>query len=337
MHHDQNFADFILEDKRYASFPEIIEFYTGIDRRREDALRILVKDIQSTCDIVDEKCGLPKELNPYKFAQWVPSKEGLEKMQNELSDGVRESRLPDSVKDQYADRDYDRTRPYHQEIQNILQEYSVATLLQLITAGARALRNSDYADPVVKRKLLQLIMQSIEQVSKVCFVLSPILAMRGHVTYEGTTFALVGPFGDSPEVIFKNVLSIIPSSIISRFQNDLFSRKMGPLLIDRLNDENTDLIKHSLVLLLIVQRPREWKTQVQSYIASVSKNSFYLMDVYRALRSQYRYSYASHKTLEDIKYLLKMIIVKHIYGVKEPGIKAISKIPDTELPYRETE
>ena len=81
--------------------------------------------------------GFSKELNPYKFAQWNPSKESLEKVQNELSDGVKESRLPDSIKDQYADRNYDRTRPYHQEVLNILQEYSLATLLNATTAGAR--------------------------------------------------------------------------------------------------------------------------------------------------------------------------------------------------------
>jgi len=337
MHQDGNFANFILEDKRYASFPEIIEFYTGIDRRRDDALKILIEDIQSTCNIVAEKCGFPNDLNPYKFAQWNPSKEGLEKVQNELSDGVKESKLPDSVKDQYADRNYDNTRPYRQEIQNILQEYSLNTLLNLTTAGARALRNSDYVDPVLKRKLLLLITQSMEQFSRVIFAISPILAMRGHASFEGTNIHLRGDFGDTPEMRFNNILSNVPFNVVSLFQNDLFSRKMGPLLIDQLNKENTDLIKHSIILLLINQKPRDWKLQVQSYIASVPKNSFYLMDVYRALLCQYRYSFSSHQTIEDIKYLLKMIIIKHIHGVKDPGIKAIKKVSDDILPSRITE
>jgi hypothetical protein len=338
MHHDEKFANFILENMLlYASFPEILEFYTGIDRRREDALKILIKDLQSINSAIDEKLGLPKELNPYKFAQWKPSLEGLEKVQNELTDGVMKSHLPDSVKDQYADRNYDKTRPYHQEIQNILIDYSMATLLNVTTVGARALRNSDYADPVIKRTLLNLIMQAIETLSKVFVILSPILAMEGNVSFDRVAFILVGNFGDSPEMRLNKILSNIPANAISRFQNDLFSRKMGPLLIDRLNSENTDLTKHSLILLLIAQRPHEWKTLVQSYIVSVSKNSFYLMDVYRALMSQYLYSYASPKALEDIKYLLKMILVKHTYGVKEPGTKAISKISDKNLPSRETE
>jgi len=337
MHHDETFAKYILADMRYASFPEIIEFYTGIDRRREDALGILVEDIQAITASVDEKLGFPMDLNPYKFAQWNPSQASLEKVQNALSDGVKESHLPDSVKDQYADRNYDRVRPYHQEIQNIFQGYSLATLVEVTTAGARALRNSDYADPVIKRSLLDAIMGAIEQLSKVIIVLSPILAIEGNVVYDGARINLVGPFGDSPEMRLNNILSSIPHSIISRFQNDLFSRKMGPLLIDRLNSETTDLIKHNLVLLLIAQRPREWKAQVQNYIASVSKNSFYLMDVHRVLLDQYVYSYASYKTLEDIKYLVKMVAVKHEYGVKAPGVKEIGKVSDKVLPPRKSE
>jgi hypothetical protein len=112
---------------------------------------------------------------------------------------------------------------------------------------------------------------------------------------------------------------------------------MGPLLIDRLNNEKSPLIKHNLILFLINERPHEWRMHVENYIASISKNSFYLMDVHRALIVQYIYSYASSKTLDDMKYLLKKILVKHIHGVKDPGIKAISKISDKELPSRKIE
>ena len=338
MHHDDAFANFILENMLlYASFPEILEFYTGIDRRREDALIILIKDLQSISSAVDKKLGLPIELNPYKFAEWKRSQESLEKMHNELTDGVMNSHLPVPVKDQYADRTYDPTRPYYQEIQSILEGYSLATLLNITTVGSRALRNSDYADPVIKRILLDSIMQSIEIITKILIVLSPLLAMEGNITFDSVNFLLVGEFGDSPEMRFSEIVSNVPDNIISHFQNDLFSRKMGPLLIDRLNSKNTDLTKHNLILLLIAQRPNEWKTLVKSYIVSVSKNSFYLMDVYRALISQYLYSYAPPKTLGDIKYLLKAIIVKHTYGVKDPGIKAIGKISDEALPHRKTE
>jgi len=37
MHVEKDFAEYIFESKKYTSFPEIIEFYTGIDRNRDDA------------------------------------------------------------------------------------------------------------------------------------------------------------------------------------------------------------------------------------------------------------------------------------------------------------
>jgi hypothetical protein len=334
MHQDPIFASYILENKRYASFPEIIEFYTGIDRRREDALNVLLKDISSIIDVVDQKIGFPKEMNPYQFAQWNPTKDSLEKVQNLLSESVKESLLPESIKDQYADRTYDKSRPYHQEIQNIIEDYSLATLFNITTAAARALRNSDYVKPTIKRKLMDLIMQSLEQLSIVLIAVAPVLAIDGEITYEGTNIVLVGTFGDTLENKINNVLSCIPANIIATFQSDLYSKKMGSLLIDRLSNESTDLIRHYLILLLITQRPNDWKIQTQNYISCISKNSYYLADLHRALLSQYLYSYISQKTLEEIKYLIKMILVKHEFGVKQPGIKAINKISDKQLPER---
>lgn len=336
MHHDKGFSDFVLGDMRYASFPEIIEFYTGIDRRREDALNIIINDLEASINTLENKLGFPKELDIFNLIRWTPSKEDLEKIQHEFLDSVNESRLPDFIKDKYADRNYDQIRPYNQEIEIILKEYSMVVLLSITTAGARAIRNSDYANPEIKRKLLDTIMQSLVQMSKTLIALAPILAKEGWARYEGANIRLYGFSDDATlEEKFNDILASIPPSIMIRFQDDLFSRKLGPLLEDRFINESSDLVKHYLVLLLIVQKPRGWKHLVENYISSVSKNSYYLWGVYKALSSQYLYSFVSYKTLEDIKYLMKMIHVKHTYGVKQPGIKAISKISDQQLPRRE--
>lgn len=79
MHNDSNFADYVFSTKKYISFPEIIEFYTGIDRNRTDALKILTLDIQETCDIVHSKVGLPENMNPFNHIKWKPTEEDIEK------------------------------------------------------------------------------------------------------------------------------------------------------------------------------------------------------------------------------------------------------------------
>ena len=337
MHHEPEFANYILQDMRYISFPEIIEFYTGIDRTREDALKVLIDDIQGLCDTVEEKCGFPKDLNPYKYGQWKPSKENIEKMRDELSKGVKESNLPNFIKDQYADSTYDKSRPYHQEIQKILTEYSLLGLWYGIKAGSRALRNSDYANPELKRDLLRIIMRSWEQLAKILFVISPILALSGSAEFDGTKFGLSGNFGETPEERFNAILINIPYNVHSWCQDDLYSRKMGSLIIDQLNYENSEMINHNLHLLIISQRPRDWENYIQKYIASNSKKSFYLMDTNSALQFQYKYSFASYRTLETIKDLIKMTIAKHQYGVKEPSKQHIKKISDSVVTKRSEE
>jgi predicted MPP superfamily phosphohydrolase len=337
MHHNQEFAHFIFEDMRYSKYPEIMEFYTGIDRQREDALQILIKDIRKSSEKVHGKSGLPDGLNPFRFAQWTPTEAALEQMQNELNEGVQSSNLPNSVKDHYSDRQYDRSSPYNQEIRDILSEYSYVYMVQVMRAGARALRNSDYVEPEIKRQLLSEIMYCWEQVSKVLLILMPMLAEKGYASFGGQVFLLTGDFGDTPEEKLFNILYEMPANVVNWFQNDLFSQKMGPLLIDHLGIEENSLSKHELILLLIKQRPREWKAQIHDYISSISRNSFYLWDVYRNLRAQYRYSHATAKTLYDIEYLIKMAAAKHITGSKTPGVKLINKIDDDALPPREVD
>jgi hypothetical protein len=126
----------------------------------------------------------------------------------------------------------------------------------------------------------------------------------------------------------------IPSNVVYWYKDDLFSQKMGPLLIEQYVSEVDDIKKHELVLLLIRQRPHGWKVQVQKYIEAVAKNSFYLYDATTALRNQYKYSYATPHELKDIEYLIKMSAVKHTFGTKKPGSKAIKKMSNSVLPER---
>jgi len=334
MHHDQGFAEFIYADMHYARFPEVIEFYTGIDRRRDDALNVLIKDLKRSYAAVQDKCGLPDEINPYKFIQWQPSPEMQEQMQNEVRDGVSASNLPAEIKDRYADYRYDRRRPYYQEVRDILTGDSLVSMMLSMKAAARALRNSDYVAPEIKRTLLREILNGWKQLSKVLLVLVPLLAERGHASLDGITFLLAGNFGDTPATRLRSILMQIPNNVVSLCKNDLFSQKMGPLLMEQFVSEVDDIKKHELALLLIAQRPRGWEKTVRKYIEAATKNSFYLFNVMGNLHHQYEYSYATPRELKDIEYLIKMSAAKHSFGKKKPGIKAIKKISDSVLPKR---
>jgi hypothetical protein len=176
-------------------------------------------------------------------------------------------------------------------------------------------------------------MRSWEQISKVLLALSPVLATEGHAAFEGQDFVLEGDFGDTREKKISKILESIPYNVVSFFKDDLFSNKIGPLLFDQFANETSHILRLELILLIIYEKPNNWKIQVQKYISSVSKNSFYLFKVVDALSVVYQYSYSSQATLKEIALLIKMC-----YAMREFGdVYKMNKISNDAIPNRVVE
>ncbi|TGE15916.1 hypothetical protein [Hymenobacter elongatus] len=190
-------------------------------------------------------------MNPLRLAQWKPTEEHVLKMHNDISDDVLNSRLPESLKDQYADKSYNQVKPYDQSIQSIFEEYALHNLMQKISASSRALRNSDYVDPEIKKKLLKEIIRGWEQLSKVLLALAPILASKGQAAFEGCGFELSGDFGNTFEERMNSIIQVNPTNVVGYFKDDLFSNKMGPLLYAHFSLETDAIKKHQLALLFV--------------------------------------------------------------------------------------
>jgi len=338
MHIDKDFSEYIFNSKKYLSSPEIIEFYTGIDRNRSEALLILKEDIKQTCDLVFDKIGIPDDINPYVHIHWNPTEEHIEKMHEEISESVLNSGLPDEVKDKYADRSYNQIRPYDQTItiQSIFEKYSLYKLIQEIKATSRALRNSDYADPRIKKELLDEILRSWLQLSKILFAIAPIMASRGIAHFEGVSFILSKDYdNDSFEEKLNEIILANLTNVVSIFKDDIFSSKIGPLLFSRFTNEINPLIKHQLALLFIMGRPRNWEKTIDKYIVSLPKDSFFLSDIVHELRSQYRFGFLNEKELYEMGLLIKKGLAKHHFGANNPRFDLLKQIPNSIIPKRE--
>ena len=73
-------------------------------------------------------------------------------------------------------RGNDRIKPYSQDIRHVLADFSLVRMMGVMKASAKALRNSDYAPPEIKRELLREILNSWHVSSNVLLVLLPLLA-----------------------------------------------------------------------------------------------------------------------------------------------------------------
>ena len=337
MHANPKFAEYVFQSKKYLDYPELIEFYTGIDRHRDDALEVLFKDIHDTCDTVYNRVSISDSINPYKYASWHPDLEHVERMQKELGDAVMSSGLPDAIKDKYQDQCYNQLAPYNQNvvIHDFFEEYYVYNLMQEIKSSSRALRNSDYASVELKKKLLREILRSWLQIAKVLFALIPVLATKGRAEYGGAGFLLSNNFGDTDEERAQNILFVTLTNVVGFFKDDVYSSKIAPLLYDAFAHPATPLIKQQLAILFIVCRPPKWHEHIGDYIVALPKDSFFLYEVLNEMRAQYRYGFIDERDANLLHSLMRKCLAKHMLKVDNPTVGQIKQIPNSYLPKRE--
>jgi len=333
MNMSEEFREVIYENKKYIDFPEIIEFYTGIDRNKKDALLILDRDLNETLQTVKTKVNIPDNLNPFKGISWNPDIETLEREEAKIGENVISSGLPDEVKDKYEDKRYNQIRPYSQVINSVMRDYSFLVLMKQISATSRAIRNSDFVtDSNLKKNLFDKIMQGWNEINKLLIVLSPLLADRGNVAFEGAKFYLVEDDFKINDPAQKRlaVLTAVPTNVVRYFKDDLFSQKMGPLLIDTALNETNTLLKHELMLLIIAERPKKWRDIIDNYIVSLDKNSFFLSDVLQVINYNVNYKATEIKDIKVLKILAKKCRAKHIFKKNNPDIGLINRLDKLE-------
>lgn len=317
MLHDTEFAEQILSNRRYVNFPEIIEFYTGCDGRRSDAVKTLVADTEELVIKVNGNIGIPEEFNPYETIVWNPSDEAVESMRAEVSKKVEESNLPTEIRDRYADQGCDFTAPYDQSIRQFLHEYSVISLMQTMKAASRALRNSKYVDPELKRAMLKCVVRGWATMARVVFVLAPTLASRGHAAYDGFALILGEGFDGSYQKRLRDILLWGPFNIVRYLKDDLSSGKIGPLVAALLAEHINDVQKHFLAHFLIRERPEGWYQTVFEYMNLLHRNSFYLWDLSGAVNSELKLGFATDVEKRQLKLLAEVVVAKHVEGPRK--------------------
>jgi len=334
MLHDSEFAEAILSNRRYVNFPEIIEFYTGCDGRRSDAVETLIRDTEALVVSVNDNIGIPEEFNPFETIVWNPSDKDVEVMRIEVSKKVKESNLPTEIRDRYADQTYDSTTPYDQSIRQFLHEYSVISLMQAMKAASRALRNSKYVDPELKRAMLRCVVRGWATMARVVFVLAPTLASRGQAAYDGFGLILGEGFEGTYENKLKEILLWGPFNIVRYLKDDLSSGNIGPLVSALLTGDIDDIQKHFLAHFLIRERPAGWFHAVFEYMNLLHRNSFYLWELSGAVNGELTLGFASDYEKRRLKQLSEVVVAKHVEGSRKKGSKRESLPPGQAISSR---
>ena len=310
MKRNSDFKQFMIDAHHIIYNPEAVDFYTATDRERTDIVKLLNQQINQLTKQVHDAIGFPELEDPYSNLKWAmnETKEGVTVEQ--LEQQVCNSKLPDDIKDAIADREYNAIKPYIQTINNFLEQYYVRNLIQLIHTSSIALRNSEFANSESKRMLSQSLYDSWCELARVLFSITPILAKNGFSGIGGQHFTLENGF--NKEIFHecvKEIMICIPINIIRWFSGDVFSNKNAPLYYEYLGKQYNPLIRHFSALLIAHKRPEGFKEQLEKYIDSLPKNSYYLGNLTSTLLTEYRISFMNKseqsKTFNLISYCYK--------------------------------
>lgn len=328
------FASYMLKDKHSLYFPEIIEFYTGIDGAREDVANMLIADLDALSKKVHQKIGIQDDFNPFKDIKWALNETISGLTQKQLAENVQKSKLPDELKDVIADKNYDSVKPYNQKIHNFLEEYEVKNLMDLTKSAAKGLRNSEFISSKLKEDLIEKIFSGWQETIRALFLIAPVLAKNGFGGIGGARFRLTDDFPKEYDECLKKVITSMPHNLNRWYKDDIFSDKLILLLRKYMISFEDPNIRHIIALIECNSRPKGWKESLLNYIENIGKNSFYLGDIYVTLANNYASSHMTAGEQIDTEYLIKACWAKHNTGSPKPGIDTVSKVSDDILPQR---
>lgn len=334
MKDSQEFKTYMLNDKHSLYYPEVIEFYTGIDGRSEDIATMLINDLSVLSSKVNLKIGLTEDINPYTDIKWSLNETVKGMTQNQLEENIKQSKVSDEIKDIVADKNYDSIKPYTQTIHNYLEEYDVKNLIELIKSSSRALRNSEFIKPELKEELLEKISMAWKELMRALYLIAPVLAKNGFGGVGGARFKLTDDFPKEFNECLKSIIVEMPYNLSIWFKDDLFSDKLRMLFREYRSKEEDDTVKHILALMECTARPQGWKDSILKYISGLNKNSFYLGNLYTNLRSNYATMFLTTGEQRDTEYLIKACWAKHNTGSIMPGTGSVSKVSNDILPQR---
>ncbi len=307
---DTDFRDYVLSDHRYTDYPEIIDFYTGIDGKRNDVARFMLDDLKSIIATVDDKIGIKGEFNPLSKFLWLPSTEFVETARKEIAEKVESSNLPAEIKDRHADINYDPNKPNNQSINNFFSKYSVTRLQGSIAAASRALRNSTFIEPELKLQLARAIIDGWKELSKVIFWISPILAKEGRAAHDGLSLVLRGNFSDDLDKRLRQILTANPMNVVGLVKGDLSSKKIGRILYRLLKECKSDIKKHFLATFIIEVRPEGWFDEILEHVNLLHPSSFYLGNLLTLINREIELGYINKDIELDLKRLSGAVLSK---------------------------
>lgn len=326
---DAEFNDFIIEKKNYIHYPEILEFYTGKDRKRKDAVDFMTKDLIKATQSVREKVGWPEELNLFSLLKCQQTEDQKEKLISNLDNTIKKTNVPEEFKDTFEDVDYDPAKPFDQSVRKFFDDYSISYLIQSIHIASKAFRNSDYVERKSKDALLYAILDSWKVFVQIMYTIAKPLAVHKRIGYGDTYFELMEETSAESISIENRLLKIIiaiPLNVMIFYKNDMYSDKNGKTILQTFERETDKIKKYLLACVVVMERPSGWDSYLSHYISQVGQNSYYLGNLKDLMLFALNYYDMSNAEQNALKLMIKRAALKLETGINNPLPKDLRRV-----------
>ncbi len=327
MHVDDSYAKKMLSNQHYQQYPEVLEFYTGKDRKRFDAVKAVTEDIKQASNMVQQKIGIPNSNNPFAFLRFKNNREQTDKIIKEIDANIQSSNLPQDIKDQVADLTFNPSAAFNQDISKIYSDFSVGYLVNIISIASKVLRNSDHLDAKDKQELLSEITTALKVFSNIIYLVSHLFAKQGYIHLPEYSLKLTDSFNQFEEAEKRiQIIVSIPYNLMLMFKEDLYSRKLSPVYIDQLKRETDKAKKHLLAALIVYKQPEGWEPAIKEYINNIGKDSYYLGTITELMEDEYYIGDLDSSDRGRMSSLIKAALYKADHGILPPSLALIKDV-----------
>lgn len=326
MHVDSEYAEKMLDNQNYQHYPEVLEFYTGKDRKRQDAVMKVTEDLKIAATNVQQKLGIAADKNPFAFLRFKNDKSQTEKIIQEIEATVKESNLPQSIKDQVADLAYNPRAAFHQDISKVYSDFSVGYLVNIISIASKVLRNSDHLDADVKLNLLGEITNGLKVFSNIIYLVSHLFAKQGFIELPEYGLKLTEAFNKYEEDEKRiQIIVTIPYNLMMMFKEDLYSRKLSPVYLEKFKTVKDKVEKHLLAAFIVYKQPEGWEPVIKSYLEFIGRDSYYLGTITDLMYEVYYWGDLDTPDRMRMSNLIKSALYKADHGVLPPSLASINR------------
>jgi hypothetical protein len=183
----------------------------------------------------------------------------------------------------------------------------------------------------LKHKVTSAILQGWEEISRVIFWLSPLLAREGRAKHDGWSLRLGEGFSEDLDQRFNEIIIATLVNVVRLLRDDLASKKITPLLHACFQVTDSKLQKHMLATFIATVRPIGWYEETLNYINLLHPRSYYLGDILGTLTSEVRLGDLEQGEEGSLKKLTGAILSKREYAPKVSDKSAKEIAPNSVL------